>query len=254
MSNVDTTPAANEINHVLVSFLQQARQQGIITLTTTGNHQADSAINQKIIGDSLRAFTAGHPLFVENGLRFEVEPSPRHWYDFLIRSDDDTVWLPINLKVSSCLGRDDLSSKEGLFYAVTGIRPQDVQIRGWDNYFGQLASHVKLFGCAADYYYLVVDKSSIDSEQSVFWTSLLQLQRVHPNGNRPPFQCNWSENRERATWSRQRAIGNLLTALNATVELRAEARDSCHKYLGSLLGGLREGPSPCAPDSPQWIP
>lgn len=226
MNLTQTTPA--HILNVLQGYLQVALEQNIIRLVSSGrgSARADSAANEALIGTSLRGFALGHPLFTQSGMSFEVATNGT-WYDFLVRSADDSVWLPINLKVSSLQGNDNLSSKEGLFYALTGIRPTGGLIRNWDLFCQNMATHVKRNDCSADYYYIVVQKASSDMPVGrVFWTSLLQLQRVTPNGSNPPFQCKWSDNTERSFWTRQQAVDNLLDVVGETFVLRAKALDS----------------------------
>lgn len=228
-----TQITSEHILDVLQGYMQTALEQNIIKLVSTGKGQArsDSTANEALIGTSLRGFALGHSLFTEKGMSFEVATNGA-WYDFLVRSADDSIWLPINLKVSSLKGNDNLSSKEGLFFALTGIRPTGGLIRNWDLFCQNLAAHVKRNDCAADYFYLVVQKTPPNKPVGkVFWTSLLQLQHVTPNGSNPPFQCKWSENTERAMCSRQQAVDNLLDVVGETFVLRAKALDSFKNHV-----------------------
>ncbi|MDK9725982.1 MAG: hypothetical protein OEL88_13995 [Sterolibacteriaceae bacterium MAG5] len=230
----DITP--DKILDAITDYLSAALAENIITLHVSGNPQSDSLLNQKPIADTLRAFAMAHPLFKEYGIVVEVPTSSRSWCDFIIRSLDGRLWLPINLKVSSCDGRDDLSSKDGLFFALTGLDPEVMAIRSWEAYCKALASNIRHNDCAADYYYLVVRKNRTgDGNVEVFWTSLLNLCHVHPNGNRPPFQCRWAENRERAIRTRSEAIAYLLGTLEVTLIRRANALTSFSNHLSPLL-------------------
>jgi len=243
-----TKPKANysapdHILGLIQSFVQGALQRNIIQLVSTGNPQADSLASELQIANALRGFALGHPLFTQGGLLFEMAPTKGCWYDFLVRSADDTVWLPVNIKVSSFRGQDDLSSKAGLFYALTGNRPTGNLVSNWERFCQTLAAQVKWIDCPADYYFLVVEKTPPDSRPGrVFWTSLLQLQTVKANGNRPPFQCNWSENMKRATRSRWQAAENLLRVLEDTLALRAQAHDSFQTHVGPVLNARRTTP------------
>jgi hypothetical protein len=239
-ASTDITP--EQILDVIKDYLQTALEKNIIKLASSGRgkHRTDSSITEESIGNSLRGFAEGHPLFTQLGLSFEMATNG-NWYDFLIRSADDSIWLPINLKVSSLEGNDDLSSKDGVFYALTGIRPTTGMTRNWDLFCQNLAIHVKRNNCLADYYYLVVQKTSPGkSVGKVFWTSLLRLQRVTPNGCNPPFQCKWKENTERAAWGRQQAVDNLINVLGETFVQRAKAFDSFRTHLvPTFSGGLK---------------
>jgi len=232
----DITPSA--ILNIITGYLTTAVEKNIITLSVSGDPQTDSLANQKTIADSLKAFTLAHPLFSTNGILFEVPLASKFWCDFIIRTQDNRLWLPINLKVSSFKGRDDLSSKEGVFYALTGIDPQTRSVRSWDSYCKELASHIRRDNCDADYYYLVVRKSRPDdSKADVFWTTLLPFHSLYPNGNRPPFQCCWKENLEPAQRPRNEAIAYILSVLEATLVQRALALRSFSKYVAPLLRG-----------------
>ena len=230
MAQGQVTPS--DILGVLRDYLQQALDQEIIKLVYTGkgNARKDSADNEKLIGTSLRGFALGHPMFAGGQFTFEVTINGT-WYDFLVKSADETIWMPINLKVSSLKGNDNLSSKEGLFYALTGVRPVGGMIRNWDLFCQNMAAHVKRQNCNADYYYLVVEKMKGAVAGRVFWTSLLQLNSVKPNGSNPPFQCKWKENMDRQEWSREEAVDNLLDVVGETFVLRAKALDSFRKHV-----------------------
>ena len=225
-----------EILTVITDYLATALDENIITLKVTGNPRADSLANQKPIGDALRTFALAHPLFNKHGIVFEVPLAAKNWCDFIIRTLDNRLWLPVNLKVSSFQGRDDLASKEGLYFALTGEAPQARGIMRWKRFTEEIPRQLKLDSCTADYYYLVVQKNRGDNHPNVvFWSSLLKLQTVHPNGNRPPFQCCWSENTTHSDRTRADAIRNLLTVLGRTLELRALARDAFEKNVRPLL-------------------
>ena len=101
-------PSSDQILGLIQNFVQDALQRNIIQLVSTGNHQADSLASEQRIANALRGFAWGHPLFTEGGLLFEL-PSKGYWYDFLVRSAVDAIWLPVNIKVSSFRGQDDLS-------------------------------------------------------------------------------------------------------------------------------------------------
>jgi type I restriction-modification system DNA methylase subunit len=75
------------------------------------------------------------------------------------------------------------------------------KINDWDRYCEAIGRHLAE-NPDADYYFLVVNKSQ---PGDVFWTSLKRLPALTPNGNNPPFQCNWSKNRIRTERSHSEA-------------------------------------------------
>lgn len=222
--------SADEILNTLAAQLRRGLEQGFITLVTYGKGQArrESTENEEIIGNSLRAFAAGHPWFQED-LRFSVATNGA-WYDFLVESPDRSIWVPINLKVSNLQGNDNVASKAGLFYAMTGMHPTNSAIRNWDVFCENLATNLQRENCASDYYFLVVEKSAAGVGR-VFWTSLLQLRAVTPNGSNPPFQACWSQNMERSDRVRSEAVDYLLNIVGQTFVLRAKALQSFRNHI-----------------------
>jgi hypothetical protein len=87
---------------------------------------------------------------------------------------------------------DNISSKLGLFYALTGILPtnvKDTNLNHWGPYNRKLLENLD-YNCEADYYFVIYFKDS----ESFLVTSLKRIQTLTPNGSNLPFQCKWSEN------------------------------------------------------------
>ena len=135
--------------------------------------------------------------------------------------------MPVNVKVSSLRGNDNLSSKEGVLFALTGVDPKRVKINDWERYCEAIGQHLSTQP-EADYYFLVVNKRVAGD---IFWTSLKHLPELTPNGNNPPFQCNWSKNRVRANRSREAAVAYILGILRQTFVLRAKALESFDAHI-----------------------
>lgn len=223
-------PTPAEILDVLCNYVGQALRQDIIQLVSTGDARNDSTANERVIGTSLRAFTAGHPMF-QRGLTFAVAPN-RTWYDFLVSGTKaDDPWIPINLKVSTLRGNDNVSSKAGLFYALTGLQPTNRLVANWDSFCLNVAANVRRENCDSDYYFIVVEKNRGNEVGQVFWTSLLHIERVTPNGSNPPFQCRWGENMNRITRPRAESVDALLDVVGRTFVLRAKALESFKEHI-----------------------
>ena len=124
-----------------------------------------------------------------------------------------------------------MSSKEGVFFALTGIKPNEVRINSWELFCEQLGLHLGK-DPDADYYFLVVSKQP---DGGVFWTSLKQIETLVPNGNNPPFQCNWGRNRNRIERSNVDAQKYILSVLRETFVLRAEALNSFKRHLDQIF-------------------
>ena len=99
-------------------------------------------------------------------------PPPRCWYDFAIKTNEGEMFVNIKVSDLSNSAADNLSSKQGMGYALTGIKtiPNDV-----------------------------------------FWTSLKRIEKLQANGNNLPFQCNWSANRKWSQRTEEEAIEYILS-------------------------------------------
>ncbi|THF67110.1 hypothetical protein E6C76_01610 [Pseudothauera nasutitermitis] len=211
----------------LEHYLSAALRAGDLRLSNAqGDGRSNSSEDERRISSALRFFAHANQAFKQHGLSIEIAP-PRCWYDFLVRNEDESVWLPVNVKVTAMRGQDNISSKEGLFYAVTGIRPERIGLNNWERYCEAVAEHLDP-DTTADYYFLVVSKNDVGH---VFWTSLKQINRVVPNGNNPPFQCAWRDNQVRVERPPREAVARLLGVLGETFRLRAEA----WRYYGEIL-------------------
>lgn len=112
-------------------------------------------------------------------------PSIRQWYDIAFIHGSTKIF--INIKVSDFKNNaaDNLSSKLGMGYALTGLDHMPIS---WDEFNNMLADNLRT---GYDYYFLVIDKNC---STNVFWTSLKRIQYLQPNGSNLPFQCNWARN------------------------------------------------------------
>jgi len=164
--------------------------------------------------------------------KFKIEvPKVRAWYDFSITGKDNN-WFPVNIKVTNTKGNDNLSSKLGLYYALTGKQPDFKNEFGWDKFFTKLKEN--LVENNKDYYFLVVNKSE---NQDIFLNSLKQLKSLVPNGNNLPFQCHWNKNRipQIRTFSESKKF--LLESLGKSITLRAKVYIHFKELFGEYLIG-----------------
>jgi hypothetical protein len=219
-----TFPSIGFILDSLQNYLSRSLQTGSLNLDKSqADGRLNSQMNERQISDALRLYGLANEQFQAAGCTIEIAP-PRFWYDFLVSGPG--IYLPVNIKVSSLEGNDNLSSKEGVFFALTGTDPKSVKINDWDRYCESIGSHLGT-NPEADYYFLVINKTKLGD---VFWTSLKRLPDLTPNGNNPPFQCNWSKNRDHAERSLKESEEYTLTKLRQTFALRAKALESfdCH--------------------------
>ena len=219
------TPNPKKILELLRDYLARSMQESKLQLDRSqSDGRLNSQANERQISQALELFGLANESFQAAQLKVEVSP-PRYWFDFCIKGPN--TFLPVNVKVSSLEGNDNLSSKEGVFFALTGIDPKQAKINDWERYCeaigDNLATHPE-----ADYYFLVVNKKI---PGDIFWTSLKRLPELTPNGNNPPFQCNWTRNRIHAHRSREEAERYILGCLRQTFVLRAKALESFDAHI-----------------------
>lgn len=124
-------------------------------------------------------------------------PPPRCWYDFAIVNSTGELFVNIKVSDLSNSAADNLSSKKGMGYALTGIKniPDN-----WEEFNKVISNNLRP---GYDYYFLVINKNDASD---VFWTSLKRIKKLQPNGNNLPFQCDWGINREWSDRSEEEAI------------------------------------------------
>ena len=210
----------------LSTYLARSLKTGSLNLDRSQKDgRLNSQVNEGQISHALKLYGLANERFQSEGLLVEVSP-PRFWYDFRVTGPDTCI--PVNVKVSSLEGNDNLSSKEGVFFALTGVDPKSVRINDWERYCEAIGEHLATAPPEADYYFLVINKNN---PGDVFWTSLKKLPELTPNGNNPPFQCNWSKNRVHAERTQAEAQNYILQTLRETFVLRAKALESFDTYI-----------------------
>lgn len=221
MSRSDNTSVLDN----LAKYLSNSLRTGSLDLDKSqSDGRLNSQMNERQISTALQLYSHANDQFQEAGLSIEIAP-PRYWYDFAIRGEK--TFLPVNVKVSTLEGNDNLSSKEGVFYALTGVDPKKVKINDWERYCEAIGNHLGELP-EADYYFLVINKNKAGD---VFWTSLKRLPVLTPNGNNPPFQCNWSKNRCHSGLDEIAAQQYILGVLRQTFVLRAKALESFDQHI-----------------------
>ena len=162
-----------------------------MNFSTTGDGRLDSAESESSVIKHLQE------LFKNTDVEVYSAPDKRWWYDVLIKYDGQVY--PINIKMTSGGSYDNISSKQGMFYALTGKWPEKEKgLTRWESYNTLLT---KYFNPASnvDYYFIVYFKE----EETFLFTSLKRLNTLMANGNNLPFQCKWPDNCEATTRSQE---------------------------------------------------
>lgn len=116
-----------------------------------------------------------------------LDAPPRYWYDFALVND--TEFYPINIKSTTGRSADNISSKEGMYYALTGRDPKEDKITNFESFNKKITEYYNE-DTAADYFFLILFKE----QGTLFFTSLKRLEILTSNGNNLPFQCKWGNN------------------------------------------------------------
>ena len=149
--------------------------------STTGDGRLESAESEALIPKYLKT--------LYKDIKVIEAPKERYWYDILIEYKNEKY--PINIKMTgNSKSADNVSSKVGMFYALTGIWPEEVKgLNTWASFNEKLTENFDPKN-DSDYYFLVCFKETGE----FLFTSLKQIETLVPNGNNLPFQCNWNSN------------------------------------------------------------
>lgn len=94
----------------------------------TGDGRLDSALSETVVIDHLKTILPD--------CEIEVAPA-RYWYDISITKDGK--FFPINIKITNGNTADNISSKKGMYYALTGIRPEvEKGLDKWETFIQKL--------------------------------------------------------------------------------------------------------------------
>lgn len=153
----------------------------------------------------------------------------RQWFDISIEGENE--FYPINIKATNLKTNqnDNLNCKLGIYYALTGEKPDFANEIKWKDFFNLLVDRIKENG--RDYYFLIISKNN---PNDVFWTSLKQINTLVPNGNNLPFQSCWFENKIKIKRNFEEAKNFLINNLETSVKKRAEILDHLTKALKKI--------------------
>ena len=186
----------------------------------------DGRLASALSEDSVYEWAEG----VLDGSDFTVgeQPPIRYWYDMVIKKGDKM--FPINIKITGGRTADNVSSKEGLFYALTGLDPKKSSINTWEKYINAITANLNP-DSETDYYFLVVFKET----NEILFTSLKNIQTLTPNGNNLPFQCNWGKNKTMTTRDEKTQVKYLQKVFLQSYIKRAPGLEYLMSQWGNLL-------------------
>ncbi|MDR0971370.1 MAG: hypothetical protein LBM25_03185 [Bacteroidales bacterium] len=189
----------------LIDIVEYIKKENLSLTANNSDGRVNSLVNE---GEILR--------LIQN--KFDINlPKSRAGFDFSF--EDNDVFIPVNVKVTTTTTADNLNCKLGIYYALTGLMPSFSNGISYDKYFEILKKNLNE-NSDRDYFFLVVNK---DNPKDVFANSLKGLKSLQPNGNNLPFQCKWDDNRVFCNRTFDQAKDFLLSVFGQSTQLRAEA-------------------------------
>lgn len=182
------TQEEGKANYMEYNYLKKKIEESKLSFkklntSTTGDGRMASAESEIVVIHHLEE------LFKNiEGAKVSGASKARCWYDVLIEFNGKTY--PINIKITSGVGADNVSSKMGMFYSLTGLNPENVKgLNQWESFNKKLLENFCVND--KDYYFIVY----FEKEEEFLFTSLKRLDTLTPNGNNLPFQCKWINNK-----------------------------------------------------------
>ena len=182
--------------------------------------RVDSVIYEKKVACRIRLWSSKSEFAIKNGLSV-VYSDARKWYDIaVIKKDDSSFLLPINIKISSLSGNDNSNCKMGIYYALTGMKPDYGNLKNSDSWHSFIKRLKKNIGKkdGKDYFFIVFDKNG---KKDVFWNSISGMSKVCPNGSNLPFQIKWLANTHPVKKNESEMREMILSALGRSLKERA---------------------------------
>ncbi|WP_334086483.1 restriction endonuclease [Helicobacter typhlonius] len=199
------------IPHLLIQIVDFLKKSPVALSKQSRDGRINSAFNEDEIFKRLET-------------NFAINrPNMRDWVDFSF--EENNIFYPVNIKVSTTKTTDNLNCKLGIYYALTGKIPPFGNGVSWDCYFKSLKENIQQN--SKDYYFLIINK---DNSSDVFATSLKNLESILPNGNNLPFQAKWDNNRKLINRDFESAKAFLLGTFEESLKLRADAYLHFKKY------------------------
>jgi len=140
----------------------------------------------------------------------------KEWNNILKNLNQKKHLIPVNIKITETLSNDNINAKEGLYFSLTG--EIYTGSNNWNSFLRKLKENLPSNEPEVDYYFLIVNKNNT---QDIFYNSLRRINSFVPNGNNPPFQVKWCENKIPQKTDFKTAKEKILKTLEETLYQRA---------------------------------
>lgn len=169
---------------------------------------------------------------LNNQVKMYSNPPDRYWYDMAFEFKGH--FFPVNIKITDGTHADNISSKGGLLYALTGLCKETGTScpNSWEKYCTMLTQNLDP-NLDTDYYFIVYFKT----DKCFLFTSLKRICTLTPNGSNLPFQCNWSRNFNYSNRTNEEQINYLIQSFIASMKKRVTGLDIMLNWEKECLNG-----------------
>ena len=182
-----------QIFNELKQRISKIDTSNLILSSANSDGRVNSTLDEEIVFNFLHQFIP----------ELECAPKSRYWYDCIYKG------YPFNIKVTTGDSADNMSSKQGFMYALTGKTYSELPGYGNLNNFvpfnTALVQNVQPNN--KDYGFIVFFKKS----KTIFVSSLKKIEIAVPNGNNLPLQICWNNNIEFTKRSQIEQINYLMS-------------------------------------------
>ncbi|WP_027121133.1 hypothetical protein [Mycoplasma leonicaptivi] len=212
------------IENILNNIVKLLRQSDLSFDIKTGDGRIDSKLYEEVVFIEIIRNPKIKDFLLKNKINFN-KTNIRDWYD--ISFENNEYFIPINIKVSNLEKNqsDNLNSKLGIYYALTGKIPHFQNEIKWEDYFKELYENIQ--DNNKDYYFIIINKNN---SNDIFWTSLKRISSLVSNGNNLPFQCVWNNNRIHKNRNFNDSKNFILKKLEESITKRAKIYFDFKKY------------------------
>lgn len=214
------------IDQILDYIVAYLKDTELAFTSKNSDGRVNSSENEREFIENLTSNNEFNIFLRNNNLKI-IHSKIREWYDVAIENNNNNEFYPINIKITDLnkMQNDNLNSKLGIYYSLTGKIPNFSNEIQWEKFFKEL--HENFNQTDADYYFLVINKNNT---KDVFWNSLKKLNSLTPNGNNLPFQCEWNKNRNKIDRDYESAKDFLIKCFGDSIKKRVKIFDDFNKY------------------------
>lgn len=207
----------NKINEILDFIVNELAENKLNLSLPTDGKTTDLIEDRKTLIQFLLSNKNIASTLDQYGLKM-VEAQADQEFDLSIESENEFYPISLHPTILRWKENDNLNCKWGIYYALTGEKPNFVDEEiSWNKFLDLLKNNAKEND--QDYYFLVIN---CENSTEVFWNSLKQISLLVTNGQILPFKCCWNKNKSRVTRNFEDAKKFLMKNLRKSIKIRNE--------------------------------